>query len=76
MFDNMTGAVGFAMHEDRLARATTNRRVSEAVQATAAMRGRRWVSVRAGSAKGLLAVAARIAPAVTMPHSRTQRVTG
>jgi|GEM_PF-6185161 len=30
MFDNMTGAVGFAMHADRLAKAANNLRLAEA----------------------------------------------
>ena len=38
MYDNMTGAVGFAMHEDRLARAAKNLRLLEAEQATMARR--------------------------------------
>jgi hypothetical protein len=34
MFNNMTDLVGYAMHEDRLARATRNRRLAEATQAS------------------------------------------
>lgn len=40
MFDNMTGVVGFAMHEDRLAKAAQHVRLAEAE------RGRRTTAER------------------------------
>jgi hypothetical protein len=65
MFDNMTGAVGFAMHEDRLARATKNLRLIEAEQAREGQRARVRGSVSMALAKGLVALATRLAPSVT-----------
>jgi hypothetical protein len=66
MFDNgMNGAVGFAMHEDRLAIATRNLRLMEAEAATK----RQQVPVvgerrRLVMAKLLIAWATRLAPTV------------
>jgi hypothetical protein len=65
MFDNMTGTVGFAMHEDRLAKATRNLRVMEAEAATKRRQvpsvGERY---RVVMARLMIAVATRLAPAV------------
>jgi hypothetical protein len=65
VFDNMTGAVGFAMHEERLAKATRNLRLAEAEQMAKRQRedGRR--TYRATIARALVVLAARIAPSVT-----------
>ncbi len=60
MFDNMTGAVGFAMHEDRLARAIQNLRLAEAEQG--ARRGRSRRIIREVIAEMLLDLATRLTP--------------
>jgi hypothetical protein len=72
MFDNsMTGAVGFAMHEARLATATRNLRLAEAEQES------QWAprsvgrAYRAITARALMALAARIAPPA-VPRTGTQ----
>jgi hypothetical protein len=65
MFDNMTGAVGFAMHEDRLARAAKNLRLIEAEQASGGQRAHVRGSASVVIAKALIAVATRLAPSVT-----------
>ncbi len=71
MFDNMTGAVGFAMHEDRLAKAAQNRRLAQATQMKQPHdRSRSHVS-RDGIAKGLLAVAERLGPRAAAPGTGT-----
>ncbi len=68
MFDNsMTGAVGFAMHEDRLAKAADNLRLAEATQ----VRGMVGATCRARIAQALMALAARIAPSITRPETGT-----
>jgi hypothetical protein len=66
MIDNsMTGAVGFAMHADRLAKATRNLRLMEAEAATQRQQvpsvGERY---RVVMAKLLIAMATRLAPTV------------
>jgi hypothetical protein len=72
MFDSsMTGAVGFAMHEERLAQASRNVRLSEAEQARTGERPRRACVSRDLIAQGLVAMAARIAPTVTKPRTGT-----
>jgi hypothetical protein len=72
MFDNsMTGAVGFAMHKDRLAMATENLRLIEAEEGSAPVRQSSAKAYRAVVAKLLIALAARIAPAVAAPVSNT-----
>jgi hypothetical protein len=64
MFENMAGAVGFAMHEDRLAQAAQNLRLAEAKEgARAGVSG----GYRAALATALKALAARIAPPATRP---------
>jgi hypothetical protein len=65
MFDNMTGAVGFAMHEDRLARATKNLRIIEAEQTRVEQRAPVRGSANVVLAKALVSLATRIAPNVT-----------
>jgi hypothetical protein len=60
MFDNMTGAVGFAMHEDRLARAIQNLRLAEAEQG--ARRGSSRRIIREVIAEMLLDLATRLTP--------------
>jgi hypothetical protein len=72
MFDNsMTGAVGCAMHEERLARATRNLLLSEAEQGIKGERTQRAYVSRERLAQGLVALAARLAPSVTMPRTGT-----
>jgi hypothetical protein len=66
MFDNrMTGAVGFAMHEERLARAAKNLHLIEAERARAGRGTHVRGSVSVVVAKGLVALATWIAPSVT-----------
>jgi hypothetical protein len=69
MLENMAGAVGFAMHEDRLARAAKNMRLAEAEQGRARRQTRVRRSVRVALAKTLLALAARLAPPVSAPET-------
>jgi hypothetical protein len=71
MFDNsMTGAVGFAMHEERLARARRNLLLSEAEQVIQGKRTGRFVS-REVLAQVLVALAERLAPTVTLSRTGT-----
>jgi hypothetical protein len=73
MFDDTTGMVAFAMHEDRLRWAMANRRVREAARGRRVRRdGERGGSVRVRVAQGLVALAERIAPTVMMPRTGTQ----
>lgn len=61
MLESMTGEVGFAMHEDRLAKAMRNQRLTEAEQ----LRNSARVGhspVRDTLARGLTALAMRLAP--------------
>ena len=68
MFDNsMTGAVGFAMHEDRLAKANRNLRLTEAEQ----VRGMVGATCRARIAQALMALATRSAPTITRSETGT-----
>jgi hypothetical protein len=69
MFDTMTGAVGFAMHADRLATAARNRRLAEAGQGSARVRRASAGSVRASLARALVALAAWLSPSVTRSHT-------
>jgi hypothetical protein len=62
MFDSMTGTVGFAMHEDRLAKATRNLRLAEAEQVAKDRRPTDRRSYRAAIARRLVVLATRIAP--------------
>jgi hypothetical protein len=71
MFENMAGAVGFAMHEDRLAQATKNLRLAEAKQARRGVTGGGYQKV---VAMALSALAARIAPSVALPGGQTPAV--
>ncbi|MCA1668237.1 MAG: hypothetical protein LC793_12755 [Thermomicrobia bacterium] len=69
MFENMAGPVGFAMHEDRLARAAKEMRLAEAEQ------GRRLTAGgghRKVMAKAMSALATRLAPSVALPGRYTQ----
>jgi hypothetical protein len=65
MLENMAGAVGFAMHEDRLQRAAKNLRLIEAEQARRERRAHVRGSVSVITATALVALATRIAPSVT-----------
>jgi hypothetical protein len=58
MLENMAGAVGFAMHEERLARVVKNMRLTEAERVRPARAG----SYRASLARALVTLAARVAP--------------
>jgi hypothetical protein len=71
MFDNMTGVVGFAMHEDRLATAARNLRLQEAERARPPSRDKIGAACRATLARGLTALATRIAPTVARPETGT-----
>jgi hypothetical protein len=73
MFDNsMTGAVGFALHEERLARARRNLLLSEAEQASTGKRTRcAWVR-REVLARGLVTLAGRRAPSVTLARTGSE----
>lgn len=71
MFDNMTGVVGFAMHEHRLATAARHRRLREAERARPPSRGKIGAACRAMISQGLLALATRIGPTVATPNPRT-----
>ncbi len=66
MFENMTGAVGFAMHEDRLAKAAKNLRLADAERRQQGSREAVQKRYRAGIAAVLVGLAARIAPAITI----------
>jgi hypothetical protein len=66
MFDNsMTGVVGFAMHEDRLAQAAQNLRLVEAERAMARRTERRNTS-RERAAQALMVLALRLSPGITV----------
>jgi hypothetical protein len=71
MFDNMTGAVGFAMHADRLAIAARDRQLREAARARPPSRRRIGAACRATLARALTALATRIAPTVARPGTGT-----
>jgi hypothetical protein len=73
MFENMAGAVGFAMHEDRLAKAAKNMRL------VAIEQGRRHRSseethaeYRAAIATALVTLAIWIAPSLTRSDTATR----
>jgi hypothetical protein len=63
MYENMSGPVGFAMHEDRLARAMKNVQVAEAVAArkSRSVTPRGW-TYREPIAKALIALAIWLTP--------------
>jgi hypothetical protein len=67
MLENLAGAVGFAMHEERLARAAHNVRLIEAKRAAT---GQRAIdgSYRASLARALVALAVRLAPTVSQSN--------
>lgn len=73
MLESMTGAVGFAMHEDRLAKAASNLRLLEAEQAGRGQQARSRRSCRATIAGMLTALATRLAPTVTAGTAATAR---
>jgi hypothetical protein len=75
MFDEMTGAVGFAMHADRLAQAAQSWRVTEAAQARGDKRGHVRGSVRVGIATALVALATRIVGVVPPPTTTRRTMT-
>ncbi len=70
MFDNMAGAVGFAMHADRLARAAHNGRLAEAEQGSARVRQTIDELVRVSLARALVTLATRVAPTITVPDAK------
>jgi hypothetical protein len=72
MLENMAGAVGFAMHEDRLTKAAKNIRLAEAKHGRhGAPQGAR-AGQRARIAAALVTLAARIAPMVTLAGGQTR----
>lgn len=73
MYENMSGPVGFAMHEDRLAQGARNLRVSEAERATNGQRARDRRSIRDAIARTLMTVAERLAPTVATEKVATAR---
>ena len=72
MFNSLTGAVGFAMHEDRLARAERNLRLIEAegakVGRSSALPGSTY---REAVANILMTLATHLAPTVVTARTRT-----
>ncbi len=62
MFENMSEFVGYAMHDDLLARAIPNRRLALLDRATQEQRANDRRRIRATLAAALLTLAARIAP--------------
>ncbi len=70
MLENMAGAVGFAMHEERLARAAHNMLLIEAKQAATGQRASDR-SYRASLARALVALAARVAPTARQANPGT-----
>jgi hypothetical protein len=65
MLENLSGAVAFALYEDRLVRAVMDDRIAEAEAARKAARvnpsHRRWRQI---AAHALIALATRLAPTV------------
>jgi hypothetical protein len=74
MFENMSGFVGNAMHEERQRQARTHRTVAEATP-TVSPWNIAYRRSRAALAAALLTVAARIAPMETMPNPDTATAT-
>ncbi len=70
MLAHMAGTVGFALHEERLARATRNLRLIEAAQSATGQRAIEG-SYRASLARALTALAARVTPTVMQSNTRT-----
>src|SRR4051794_14505062 len=74
MFDNvMTGAVGFAIHEDQLAQAAARRRAKEAMRTCKVQRRVPSPVYREAMARALVALATRSAPSVTGKRVSTAR---
>lgn len=72
MLENLSAVVGLAMHDDLLMRAKKGARVAEAEREWQRRRcGERGRSYRDAVAKLLVALAARIAPTVALPHPDT-----
>jgi hypothetical protein len=72
MFENMTGAVGYAMHADRLATATRSLRIREAKRVAKAARVLEWQATprpayQESMARALVTLATWIAPAAAVP---------
>jgi hypothetical protein len=74
MFDTMIGEVAAAGREERLARAQRNTLLSAAEQASTGERTHRRIVYRERVARGLVTLAARLAPTVTMPRTGTGAV--
>ncbi|MDQ2786519.1 MAG: hypothetical protein M3Y58_16125 [Chloroflexota bacterium] len=72
MFDNMIGAVGFAMHEDRLAKAAKNLRRAEATRGRQGLSGAVQMRYREEIAAALVALATRIAPSLALAGGQTR----
>ncbi len=66
MFENMSEFVGYAMHDDLLARAIPNRRLALLNRATQGRRANNRRRMGATLAAALMKVAARIAPPDTI----------
>lgn len=64
MFENMAAPVGFAMHEDRLARAAKEMRLAEAKQGKQARKRATGNGQRAAVAKRLVTLAIRLSPSI------------
>ena len=72
MLENMSGFVGYAMHEDRLRQAVTHARCAEAGKGDRQRQTRvPRRSYREVVAQVLVALAMRIAPTVTQPNTST-----
>ncbi|MEO8715652.1 MAG: hypothetical protein ABI369_11620 [Acetobacteraceae bacterium] len=74
MLENMAGAVGFAMHEERLARAAHNVRLIEATRAATGQRASDR-SYRVSLVRALVALAAPVAPTATQSNPGTPALT-
>jgi hypothetical protein len=70
MLENLSGAVAFAMYEDRLVQAVMDDRIAEAVAARKVAQAHRsprgW---RMTTAKALIALATLLAPATRTPST-------
>lgn len=71
MLENMAGTVGFAIHEDRLAKAMRNLRVIEAERTAKRKRDGHQFGLSINIAKALTALATRLDGNVTMVGGRT-----
>jgi hypothetical protein len=70
-----TESMMLAMHEERLARASRKALLIEAKRASTGKRPGRASASRERIAQGLVALAKRIAPAVTAPRTETGMLT-